>query len=78
MPEFLVIGFRHSFGTKRSGEQYDDYIVFCTRDAIATENEVGQAVEIVRIPATLFCSKPVSVGDVISPAYNRTGDVIAY
>ena len=78
MNEFLVIGYRHNFGVKRSGESYDDYIVFCTRDANPNENEVGQAVEIVRVPASLYVTKPVVVGDVISPAYNRTGDLISY
>ncbi len=78
MPDFIVIGFRHSFGIKRNGENYDDYIIFCTREAIPTENEVGQAVEIVRIPARMFGAKPVTVGDVINPAYSRTGDLISY
>lgn len=78
MQEFTVIGFRHSFGTKRTGELYDDYIIFCVRDADPNDNEVGQAVEIVRVPAPLYLSKPICVGDTISPAYNRTGSVVSY
>lgn len=78
MLEFLVIGFRHNFGVKRTGESYDDYIVFCTRDGDPLDNEVGQAVEIVRVPAPLYRKKPINVGDVISPAYSRTGDLICY
>lgn len=78
MNNFLVIGYRHSFGTKRSGEQYDDYIVFCVRDANPQDNEVGQAVEIVRVPAPLYLQKPISVNDTISPAYNRNGILIFY
>ncbi len=78
MYEFLVIGFRHNFGVKRTGEPYDDYIIFCTRDANPDDNEVGQAVEIVRVPSSLFNKKPITVGDVISPAYNRTGGLVSY
>lgn len=78
MDEFLVIGYRHNFGVKRTGEAYDDYIVFCTRDADPNQNEVGQAVEIVRVPAPLYLKNPVDVGSVIKPAYNRTGDLISY
>lgn len=78
MQEFLVIGFRHNFGVKRTGEPYDDYIVFCTRDSNPQDNEVGQAVEIVRVPAPLYLQKPVKLGDVISPSYNRTGGLVSY
>lgn len=75
---FKVIGYRHSFGTKRSGEQYDDYIVFCTRPGVPEENEVGDSVEIVRVPASYFGVNAVTVGDEISPVYDRMGRFVSY
>lgn len=76
--ECLVIGYRHRTDGMKNGQPRDEYIVFCTRDANPFENEVGQGVEIITIPAKMWVVKPCDVGDIIKPSYNRIGVLQSY
>lgn len=76
--ECLVIGYRHRTDGMKNGLPRNEYIVFCTRDGNPFDNEVGQGVEIITIPAAMFAVKAVAVGDVINPVYNRIGVLISY
>ena len=76
--ECLVIGYRYRNDGFKNGVPRDEFIVFCTRDANPYDNEQGQGVEIITIPGSMAKVKPINIGDVINPSYNRIGQLQSY
>lgn len=76
MDSYTVIGLVHSVG-EYNGNKYDNYNIHCVRKADSTKEEVGDITYILKVKTSLFKENPVSVGDEVSPLYDRYGRIVS-
>lgn len=77
MDSYDVIGLVHSVG-EFNGSSYDNYNIHCVRKANPDKQEVGEVTYVFKVKTSLFQERPVSVGDTITPMYDRYGRVVSY
>lgn len=71
----VVVGIQASKG-EYNGVQYDNVKLHCLVEADVSKGHQGQLTEVVKIPKVLFDESTVSIGDEITPLYDRYGRVI--
>lgn len=76
MDSYSVIGIVHSVG-EYNGNEYDNYNIHCVRPADSKKEESGQITCIIKVKASLFIENPVTVGDTVTPYYDRFGRVVS-
>lgn len=72
---YTVFGIAHRHG-EYNGIKFDNYNLSCLRDADTTKEEQGSIAEVIKVPAVVFNSSDVTIGDIIIPMYDRFGRVI--
>lgn len=69
-----VIGLARRTGDYQ-GNAYDNMMIYCTRPADPTKNEVGEITEAIKIKFSMY-SELIQVGCDIRPIYDRFGRVV--
>lgn len=76
MDSYTVIGYQHSSG-EYNGVVYDNYNLSCTRAASEDKDECGEIAVILKVKSSVFNDNVICVGDVITPLYNRFGQIVS-
>lgn len=76
MEQYEVIGIQHKVG-EYNGQPYDNMVFSVTQPGNVGKGEVGLIASQIKIKTSLLKSVP-SVGDTISPVYDRFGRVIDF
>lgn len=76
MELFEVIGIEHKTGTYQ-GQPFDNMIFSCTRPAETDKGEIGIISSRFKVKTRFLTSIP-SVGDTVSPIYDRFGNCIGF
>lgn len=76
MELFEIIGFQHKTGLF-DGKHYDNMIFSVTRPALADKGEQGLIASVIKIKTELLTVIP-SIGDTVSPVYDRYGRCIGF
>lgn len=74
MEEYEVIGIQHKQGNY-NGKDYDNMVFSVTSPANEKNGDVGLIASVIKIKTELLETVP-SLGDVVSPVYDRYGHVI--
>lgn len=72
---YEVLGYVHRRG-EYQGRPYDNYYLHC-RKLEVPDNHVGQAVEVLKVPADLLDLSSLVMGAVFDVYYNRFGRVLS-
>lgn len=71
----IVVGIQASKG-EFNGVQYNNVKLHCLTPADVSKGHQGQLCDVIKVPKVLFDESGVSIGDEISPKYDRYGRVI--
>ena len=74
METYTVIGYQHKVGTY-NGVNFDNMLFSVVSDADDKKGEVGQIATVLKVKTSLLTSIP-SVGDEVTPVYDRFGHII--
>ena len=74
MDQYEVIGIQHKKGNY-NGQDYDNMVFYVTSPANADNGDIGLIASVIKIKTSLVETVP-SIGDLISPLYDRFGRVV--
>lgn len=73
----LVVGIQRSKG-EYNGFKFDNYKLHCLVPASSDKEQEGQLCEIVKVPVAMFEASKVTVGDEITPLYDKFGRLVSF
>lgn len=76
MEVYEIIGMQHKTGTY-NGQAFDNMVFSVTTPADVSKGEVGLIASQIKVKTSLLVEIP-SVGDTVSPIYDRYGRVVGF